>query len=155
MAERKRELIDTGNDKRFVRRDAEGRFKEVVDVGASLAADQPPAFRDQGQVRPGRPRPAQAGTPARTGAELFTPRAPQPAPGATPSSSPQAGGGLESRRMEIGILRTGAPPGDLAERFGSYDAMFARLLGPGFEVRAYDVAARASCRRPPTPIPLS
>lgn len=40
MAERKRELIDTGNDKRFVRRDSEGRFKEVVDVGASLAADR-------------------------------------------------------------------------------------------------------------------
>lgn len=40
MAERKRELIDTGNDKRFVRRDSEGRFKDVVDVGASLAADQ-------------------------------------------------------------------------------------------------------------------
>jgi hypothetical protein len=36
----KRELIDTGNDKRFVRRDEEGRFKEVVDVGASLAADR-------------------------------------------------------------------------------------------------------------------
>jgi hypothetical protein len=36
----KRELIDTGNDKRFVRRDEEGRFEEVVDVGASLAADR-------------------------------------------------------------------------------------------------------------------
>ena len=35
-----RELIDTGNDKRFVRRDEEGRFKEVVDVGSSLAADR-------------------------------------------------------------------------------------------------------------------
>jgi hypothetical protein len=40
MAASKRELIDTGNDKRFVRRDSEGRFKEVVDVGASLAADR-------------------------------------------------------------------------------------------------------------------
>jgi hypothetical protein len=40
MAERKRELIDTGKDKRFVRRDSEGRFKEVVDVGKSLAADR-------------------------------------------------------------------------------------------------------------------
>ncbi|MEA3008550.1 MAG: hypothetical protein QOJ91_242 [Sphingomonadales bacterium] len=40
MAERKRELIDTGNDKRYVRRDAEGKFKDVVDVGKSLAADQ-------------------------------------------------------------------------------------------------------------------
>jgi len=36
----KRELIDTGSDKRFVRRDDEGRFKESVDVGRSLAADQ-------------------------------------------------------------------------------------------------------------------
>ena len=35
-----RELIDTGTDKRFVRRDEEGKFKEVVDVGRSLAADQ-------------------------------------------------------------------------------------------------------------------
>ena len=35
-----RELIDTGTDKRFVRRDKEGRFKESVDVGRSLAADQ-------------------------------------------------------------------------------------------------------------------
>jgi hypothetical protein len=36
----KRELIDTGNDKRYVTRDAQGRFKDVVDVGRSLAADQ-------------------------------------------------------------------------------------------------------------------
>jgi hypothetical protein len=35
-----RELIDTGNDKRYVRRDEEGKFKEVVDVGKSLAADR-------------------------------------------------------------------------------------------------------------------
>ena len=35
-----RELIDTGTDKRFVRRDKEGKFKEVVDVGRSLAADR-------------------------------------------------------------------------------------------------------------------
>ena len=36
----KRELIDTGTDKRYVRRDDKGRFKEVVDVGKSLAADR-------------------------------------------------------------------------------------------------------------------
>ena len=36
----KRELIDTGNDKRFVRRDEKGRFKTVTDVGRSLAADR-------------------------------------------------------------------------------------------------------------------
>lgn len=35
-----RELIDTGTDKRFVRRDKEGRFSESDDVGRSLAADQ-------------------------------------------------------------------------------------------------------------------
>jgi hypothetical protein len=35
----KRELIDTGKDKRFVRRDDQGRFDEVVDVGRSLAQD--------------------------------------------------------------------------------------------------------------------
>jgi hypothetical protein len=32
-----RELIDTGTDKRFVRRDEEGKFKESDDVGRSLA----------------------------------------------------------------------------------------------------------------------
>ena len=36
----KRELIDTGTDKRYVRRDEHGRFKESVDVGKSLAADR-------------------------------------------------------------------------------------------------------------------
>jgi hypothetical protein len=36
----KRELIDTGTDKRYVRRDEQGRFKESVDVGRSHAADQ-------------------------------------------------------------------------------------------------------------------
>ena len=35
----KRELIDTGTDKRFVRRDRKGQFKESVDVGRSLAQD--------------------------------------------------------------------------------------------------------------------
>ena len=34
-----RELIDTGTDKRYVRRDEEGRFKESDDVGRSLAQD--------------------------------------------------------------------------------------------------------------------
>ncbi len=35
----KRELIDTGADKRYVRRDSKGRFSESADVGRSLAAD--------------------------------------------------------------------------------------------------------------------
>jgi hypothetical protein len=36
----KRELIDTGSDKRYVRRDGRGRFKKSVDVGRSLSADR-------------------------------------------------------------------------------------------------------------------
>jgi hypothetical protein len=36
----KRELIDTGRNKTFVRRDEKGRFDEEVDVGRSLAADR-------------------------------------------------------------------------------------------------------------------
>jgi hypothetical protein len=35
-----RELIDTGSDKRFVRRDKQGRFKESDDVGRSLGTDR-------------------------------------------------------------------------------------------------------------------
>lgn len=35
-----RELIDTGTDKRFVRRDDEGQFEKVDDVGRSLARDR-------------------------------------------------------------------------------------------------------------------
>ena len=35
----KRELIDTGTDKRYVRRDAKGQFKELDDVGKSLSQD--------------------------------------------------------------------------------------------------------------------
>jgi hypothetical protein len=36
----KRELIDTGTDKRYVRRDGEGKFKESDDVGRALSADR-------------------------------------------------------------------------------------------------------------------
>lgn len=36
----KRELIDTGTDKRYVRRAKDGTFKESDDVGKSLAADR-------------------------------------------------------------------------------------------------------------------
>lgn len=43
MAEKKddsgRELIDTGTDKRYVRRDENGRFEESDDVGKSLSQD--------------------------------------------------------------------------------------------------------------------
>jgi hypothetical protein len=43
MAKKKaarREMIDTGSDKRYVRRDSQGQFKESDDVGRSLAADR-------------------------------------------------------------------------------------------------------------------
>lgn len=47
----KREMIDTGNDKRYVRRDDEGKFKKSVDVSRSLSAD---ARRDaQTDAKPG------------------------------------------------------------------------------------------------------
>ena len=35
-----RELIDTGRDKRYVRRDSEGKFSESDDVGHSLSQDR-------------------------------------------------------------------------------------------------------------------
>ena len=35
----KRELINTGRDKRYVRRDEQGRFNESDDVGRSLSQD--------------------------------------------------------------------------------------------------------------------
>ena len=52
----KRELIDTGADKRFVKRRKDGTFKESVDVGRSLVADRrsksktvaKPGYGDQG-----------------------------------------------------------------------------------------------------------
>ncbi len=42
MAKRaaKRELINTTSDKRYVRRDPSGKFKESDDVGRSLAQDR-------------------------------------------------------------------------------------------------------------------
>lgn len=54
-----RELIDTGTDKRYVRRDEKGQFEEVVDVGRSLAQDRkrhakttvPPGQGDRGDQK--------------------------------------------------------------------------------------------------------
>lgn len=43
MPERKdndRERIDTGNDKRYVRRDAQGQFKESDDAGRANSQDR-------------------------------------------------------------------------------------------------------------------
>jgi hypothetical protein len=63
MAEKKskshRELIDTGNDKRFVRRNEKGQFGDVVDVGRSLSQDKkhkakhevPPGQGDRGDQK--------------------------------------------------------------------------------------------------------
>ena len=36
----KRELINSGTDKRYVRRDEKGHFKESDDVGRSLSGDR-------------------------------------------------------------------------------------------------------------------
>ena len=43
--------------------------------------------------------------------------------------------------MKLAILETGRPPGDLAQRFGDYPTMFEEMLGSGFEVQRFDVAA--------------
>ena len=63
MAEKKtkshRELIETDKDKRFVRRDEEGKFDDVSDVGRSLAQDRrqtakhkvPPGQGDRGDQK--------------------------------------------------------------------------------------------------------
>jgi hypothetical protein len=36
----KRELIDTGRNKTYTRRDEQGRFREMDDVGRSLSSDR-------------------------------------------------------------------------------------------------------------------
>ena len=46
-----REFIDTGRDKRFVRRDEQGQFEESDDVGRSLAQDR--RQKAEKTVRPG------------------------------------------------------------------------------------------------------
>ena len=54
-----RELIETGTDKRFVRRNEKGQFDDVVDVGRSLAQDRkqqaktkvPPGQGDRGDQK--------------------------------------------------------------------------------------------------------
>lgn len=44
-----RELIDTGTDKRYVRRDDMGKFKESDDVGRSHSQDQKRDARSKAQ----------------------------------------------------------------------------------------------------------
>jgi len=54
-----RELIDTGKDKRYVRRNEEGEFDQVTDVGRSLTDDRrqtakhtvPPGQGDRGDQK--------------------------------------------------------------------------------------------------------
>ena len=41
--------------------------------------------------------------------------------------------------MNLAILETGRPPGDLARNFGTYPEMLAKLIGGEFAVRSYDV----------------
>jgi GMP synthase-like glutamine amidotransferase len=43
--------------------------------------------------------------------------------------------------MKLAIIETGRPPGDLEGKFGNYPSMFARLLGPEFQVESFDVQA--------------
>ena len=43
----KRQLINTRTDKRYVRRNAQGQFKESDDVGRSLAQDRPRPARNK------------------------------------------------------------------------------------------------------------
>ena len=47
----KRELINTGRDKRYVRRDDEGQFNESDDVGRSLSQD--PRRKAKSAAKPG------------------------------------------------------------------------------------------------------
>ena len=48
----KRELLDTGTSKRYIRRDDQGRFTtDQVEIGRSLAADQPQ--QSKGTAKPG------------------------------------------------------------------------------------------------------
>jgi GMP synthase-like glutamine amidotransferase len=41
--------------------------------------------------------------------------------------------------MDLGILETGSPPGDLKNRFGSYGDMFRQMLGLDYRYSYYDV----------------
>lgn len=49
----KRELIDTGRNKMYARRDEKGQFKEMDDVGRSLAADRRRAAKTESKAGQG------------------------------------------------------------------------------------------------------
>jgi GMP synthase-like glutamine amidotransferase len=51
---------------------------------------------------------------------------------------PQGG---KAALMKLAILETGHPPGGLEQRFGDYPQMMARMLGDGFDIASFDVAA--------------
>ena len=48
-----RELIDTGRNKSYARRDAKGRFSEMVDQGRSLSADSRQHARNKKPAKQG------------------------------------------------------------------------------------------------------
>ena len=50
--------------------------------------------------------------------------------------------------MKVAILKTGSPPGKLADEFGDYPIMFEALLGPDFEIETFDVEAGDFPARP-------
>jgi GMP synthase-like glutamine amidotransferase len=54
-------------------------------------------------------------------------------------AEPHCGG--KAAAMKVAILETGRPPGNLADEFGDYPAMFANLLGEGFEIESFNVQA--------------
>jgi GMP synthase-like glutamine amidotransferase len=53
----------------------------------------------------------------------------------------EAPGGGKAAAMKVAVLETGVPPAPLVQEFGSYPAMFADLLGAGFEIQTFDVQA--------------
>jgi hypothetical protein len=50
---KKRELINTGRDKRYARRDAKGQFEESDDAGRSLSQDRKRRAKKSSKAGPG------------------------------------------------------------------------------------------------------
>jgi hypothetical protein len=69
----KRALIDTGSDKRYVRRNARAEFKEGDDVGRSLSADRRTKAKKVAKRGQGRPAPAKALTQAHDAGTVLRP----------------------------------------------------------------------------------
>jgi hypothetical protein len=55
----KRELIDTGTDKRYVRRNKQGQFKGSDDVGLSVSSDRRVKAKAESKAGQGRSRRSQ------------------------------------------------------------------------------------------------